>query len=103
LPAWNCRAAALLQRPIGSGRGWGLYGRNSREKAVAGVFRNRVPILKNATVITIAIENRSGKISNRFSFHNRIPIFPVKSICDFHLQIGSRLKTGFGTTSADGT
>ena len=28
----------------------------------------------------IAIENRSGKIGNRFSSQNRIPIFPVKSI-----------------------
>jgi len=51
----------------------------------------------------IAIENRSGKISNRFSFRNRVPIFPAKSISDFHLQIGSRLKTGFGPTSIDGT
>jgi len=51
----------------------------------------------------IAIENRSGKISNRFHFDNRIPIFPVKSICDFHPQIGSRLKTGAGTARADGT
>jgi hypothetical protein len=28
----------------------------------------------------IAIENRSGKISDRFSYQNRIPVFPVKSI-----------------------
>jgi hypothetical protein len=51
----------------------------------------------------IAIKNRYGKIGNRFLLHNRIPIFPVKSICDFHLQIGSRLKTCFGTASTDGT
>jgi len=50
----------------------------------------------------IAIENRSGKIADRFLFKNRIPVFPVKSICDFHLQIGSRLKTGSGTTIIDG-
>jgi len=48
-----------------------------------------------AIAITIAIENRSGKISNRFSFHNRIAIFPVNSILYFHLKNGSRLKTGF--------
>jgi len=58
---------------------------------------------ETAIAIRIAIENRSGKIRNRFSFRNRIPIFPVKSICDFHLQIGSRLKTGFETASTDGT
>jgi hypothetical protein len=33
-----------------------------------------------AIAITIPIKNRSGKIDDRFSFHNRIPIFPVKSI-----------------------
>jgi hypothetical protein len=33
------------------------------------------PVFETAIAITIAIENRSGKISNRFSFHNRIPIF----------------------------
>jgi len=33
------------------------------------------PDFENAFAITIAIENRSGKIRNRFSFHNRIPIF----------------------------
>jgi hypothetical protein len=33
------------------------------------------PGFETAIAITIAIENRSGKISNRFSFRNRIPIF----------------------------
>jgi hypothetical protein len=33
------------------------------------------PDFETAIAITIAIENRSGKIGNRFSFHNRIPIF----------------------------
>jgi len=51
----------------------------------------------------IAIENRSGKIRNRFSYHNRIAIFTVKSICDFHPQIGSRWKTGFGQSGTNGT
>jgi len=62
-----------------------------------------VPDFKNAIAIMIAIENRSGKISNRFTFYNRILIFPVKSICDFHLQIGSRFKTGPGPKSTNGT
>ena len=56
-----------------------------------------------AIAITLAIKNRSGKIADRFSFHNRIPISGSKSILDFHFQIGSRLKTGFRTTSTDGT
>jgi hypothetical protein len=51
---------------------------------------------------TIAIKNRSGKIADRFSFRNRIPIFPAKSIRDFRFQIGSRLKNGFGNTSIVG-
>jgi hypothetical protein len=38
------------------------------------------PDFETAIAIMIAIENRSGKISNRFSLRNRIPIFPVKSI-----------------------
>jgi hypothetical protein len=42
--------------------------------------------------ITIPIKKRSGKIADRFSFSNRIPIFPEKSISDFILKIGSRLK-----------
>jgi hypothetical protein len=67
------------------------------------IFSQSGPDFENAIAITIAIENRSGKISNRFTFYNRIPIFPVKSICDFHLQIGSRLKTGPGPKSTDGT
>lgn len=46
---------------------------------------------KFSTVITIAIENRSGKIGDRFSFSDQIPIFPVKSICDFHRKIESRI------------
>jgi hypothetical protein len=33
--------------------------------------------------ITIPIKNRSGKIADRFSCSNRIPIFPEKSIRDF--------------------
>jgi hypothetical protein len=37
-------------------------------------------------------QNRSGKIADRFSFSDRIPIFPEKSILDFILKIGSRLK-----------
>jgi hypothetical protein len=61
------------------------------------------PDFENAIAITIAIENRSGKISNRFSFRNRIPIFTGKSTCDFNLQIGSRSKTGFGPINTDGT
>jgi len=65
--------------------------------------RNRIPILKTAIAITIAIENHSGKIGNRFLFHNRIPIFMGKPISDFDLKIGSRLKTGSGTAGTDGT
>jgi hypothetical protein len=61
------------------------------------------PDFETIIAITIAIENRSGKIGNRFSFRNRIPIFAVKSISDFHMQIGSRLKTGFWNGSTDGT
>jgi hypothetical protein len=41
----------------------------------------------------IAIKNRSGKIGDRFLFLDRSAIFPVKSIGDFHFQIGSRLKS----------
>jgi hypothetical protein len=61
------------------------------------------PGFEKAIAITIAIENRSGKNSKRFSLNYRIAIFPKKSICDFHLQIGSQLKTGSGTASADRT
>jgi len=50
---------------------------------------------KNAIAITIAIKNQSKKIANRFSFHDRIAVVIVKSIGDFHLQIGQRLKNRF--------
>jgi hypothetical protein len=42
--------------------------------------------------ISIPIKKHSGKIADRFSCSNRIPIFPEKSISDFMLKIGSRLK-----------
>jgi hypothetical protein len=61
------------------------------------------PDFETAIAITIAIKNRSGKIGNRFPYRNRIPIFVLKSICDFHLLIESRLKNGFETSSSDGT
>jgi len=48
-------------------------------------------------------QNHSGKITDRFSLRNRIPIFLAKSIRDFHFQIGSRLKNGFMAASTDGT
>jgi hypothetical protein len=50
------------------------------------------PDFKIFIAITIAIKNRPGKIADRFSFSDRIPIFPEKSISDFILKIGSRLK-----------
>jgi hypothetical protein len=61
------------------------------------------PDFETVIAITIAIENRSGKIGDRFSFRDRIPVFAVKSISDFHLHFGSRLKIGFWTGSTDGT
>ncbi len=63
---------------------------------------NRITIFENAIAITIAIENRSGKIADRFLFHDRIAFSLNKSISVFHLQIGSRLKTGFLTARTDG-
>jgi len=60
------------------------------------------PDFQISIATTPAIKNRSGKIADRFSFHNRIPIFRSKSICDFYFQIGSRLKNSSRTTSTDG-
>jgi len=60
------------------------------------------PGFEIAIAITMAIGNRSGKITDRFSFHNRIAILNVKTICDFHLQTGSRLKAGFLTARTEG-
>lgn len=56
-----------------------------------------------ASAIMIAIKNQSGKIGNRFSFRNPIPIFMGKSVSDFDLKIDLRLKTVSGTASTDGT
>jgi len=42
--------------------------------------------------IPIAIKNCCGKIADRFSFGNRILVFPVKPIRDFHVKTGLRLK-----------
>jgi hypothetical protein len=39
--------------------------------------------------------------SSRIS--NRIPVFIAKSIPDFHLPIGARLKNNFKTAGPDGT
>jgi len=58
---------------------------------------------ETAIAITIAIENRSGKIADRFSDRNRFAISGSKSISDFHFQFDQRLKNCFRTTSTDGT
>jgi len=59
--------------------------------------------LKKITIaITIAMKNHSGKISDRFSFHHRIPVLIAKSISDFHFVIGSRLKSDFLITITGG-
>jgi hypothetical protein len=52
--------------------------------------------------ITIAIENRSGKIAIRFSFVNRSAILISKSIPEFYFKIDQRLKTGFLNNTTDG-
>jgi hypothetical protein len=54
------------------------------------------PDLEIAIAITIAIKNRSRKIADRFSLSDRLPFFPAKSIRDFHMETGSRLKTRAG-------
>jgi hypothetical protein len=56
-----------------------------------------------AIAIMIAIENCSGKISDRFSYENRSANLILKSISDFHFAIDQRLKTGFGAASTGGT
>ncbi len=42
--------------------------------------------------IRIAIKNRSGNIRIRFSFFDRIAFFSRKTLCDFFMKTGSRLK-----------
>jgi hypothetical protein len=42
--------------------------------------------------IAIPIKNQSGKIADRILSFNRSSIFPAKSIIDFMVKIGSRLK-----------
>lgn len=49
-----------------------------------------------AIAITIAIENRSGKIDQRFSFRNRSAISGSKPDPVFHFEIDPRLKNGWG-------
>ena len=66
------------------------------------VMCNWILIFKTAIAIMIAIKNQSKIIANRFSFQIRIAILIVKSISDFHLQIGLRLKTGFLPAITDG-
>jgi hypothetical protein len=68
-----------------------------------GIIPQSDPDFEIAFAITIAIENRSGKISDRFSFVNRSAILILKSISDFHFQIDQRLKTGFRPASTDRT
>jgi len=48
------------------------------------------------------IENRSGKIRDRFSIQIRSAIFRSKSGSDFHFEIDPRLKSGAGRTFTDG-
>jgi len=43
--------------------------------------------------IRIPIKNRSGKNGIRFSFFDRSAFFPAKSIRDFFVKTGSRLKS----------
>lgn len=51
--------------------------------------------------ITIAIENRSGKITIRFSFFDRSAFFPEKTLRDFFVKNGSRLKQPLAGAGAD--
>jgi hypothetical protein len=73
------------------------------------------PDFENTIAIVIPIENQSGSIGIRFSWHDRIAIVPAKPDCDFFAgisipvcrnclavpasQTGSQLKTGYGTIS----
>jgi hypothetical protein len=61
------------------------------------------PDYEVAIAIPIAIENQSGKISDRFSFVNRLAILISESICVFHFQIDLRLKNDFRACCTDGT
>jgi len=51
----------------------------------------------------IAIENRSGKIGDRFSFRIRSAISGSKSDPVFRFEIDPRLKNGFRNKNSDGT
>jgi len=53
-------------------------------------------------MITIAIENLSEKIADRFSFRNRSAISRSKSISEFYFEIDPRLKTGLNSDKTDG-
>jgi hypothetical protein len=52
--------------------------------------------------IPIAIENRSGKIADRFSDYNRSAIFRSKSDPGFDFEFDPRLKTRYEMESTDG-
>ncbi len=51
-----------------------LITRSNSQKKFPSLTQSN-PDFETAIAITIAIENHSGKIGNRFSSHNRIPIF----------------------------
>ncbi len=92
------------------------YPPDKQPEAVITILEQAYPVCRDQCVIpvynfqsdpdfiifiapTLAIKNRSGKIRERFSFRNRIPIFRSKTTHDFHFQTGSRLKNGFGNIS----
>jgi len=66
-------------------------------------FSQSDPDFEPAIAFMITIENRSGKIGDRFRSGNRSAFFRSKSISDFHFQIDQRLKNSFRTKSTDGT